>query len=86
MLSSLTNSISQKPDITKVNYPKTKDLWSSWFKAPCNQDSSTSFKLLYDYLKQHFWKEYTSWSDGYFVCAIGQANPDTIRNYIATQG
>jgi len=44
------------------------------------------WKLHYDYLKQHFWKEHTFWSDGYFVCSIGEANPETIRLYIATQG
>ena len=44
------------------------------------------WKLHYEYLKQQFWKEHTFWSDGYFVCSIGEANPETIRRYIATQG
>ena len=26
------------------------------------------------------------WSDGYFVCSIDEANPDTIRKYIENQG
>lgn len=26
------------------------------------------------------------WSRGYFVCSIGDANPETIRKYIETQG
>ena len=39
-----------------------------------------------DYLKKQFWKENTFWSDGYFVCSIGEANPDTIRKYIENQG
>jgi len=26
------------------------------------------------------------WSDGYFVCSIGEASPDTIRQYILLQG
>ena len=30
-------------------------------------------------LAKHFWKERTFWSDGYFVCSIGEAAPDTIR-------
>ena len=37
-------------------------------------------------LKQQFWKEHTFWSDGYFVCSIGEANPETIRKYIENQG
>ncbi|MDR1656881.1 MAG: transposase, partial [Deltaproteobacteria bacterium] len=29
-------------------------------------------------LQQHFWKERTFWSDGYFVSSIGQASLSTI--------
>jgi putative transposase len=38
------------------------------------------------YLNRCFWKEHTFWSDGYFVCSIGNANPATIQNYIRNQG
>jgi len=38
------------------------------------------------YLQKHFWKEKTFWTDGYFVCSVGEASPETIRNYIASQG
>jgi putative transposase len=44
------------------------------------------WKLYPNFLRQHFWKEHTFWSDGYFVCSIGEANPDTIRKYIEQQG
>lgn len=37
-------------------------------------------------LSKNFWKEHTFWSDGYFVCSIGEASPDTIRDYILSQG
>ena len=37
-------------------------------------------------LAKQFWKEHTFWSDGYFVCSIGETNPDTIRKYIENQG
>ncbi|MCF0201798.1 MAG: IS200/IS605 family transposase [Bacteroidaceae bacterium] len=37
-------------------------------------------------LKREFWAERTLWSDGYFVCSIGEANPETIRRYIEQQG
>ena len=37
-------------------------------------------------LSQNFWKEHTFWSDGYFVCSIGEASPDTISQYILSQG
>lgn len=47
------------------------------------------FKILLDgslYLKKHFWKENTFWSDGYFACSIGQVSKDVIEKYIQTQG
>ncbi|WP_417364363.1 transposase, partial [Galbibacter sp.] len=37
-------------------------------------------------LQKQFWRKRTFWSDGYFVCAIGQASPDTIPQYILSQG
>lgn len=37
-------------------------------------------------LRKYFCKEHSFWSDGYFVCSIGEANTDTIRKYIENQG
>jgi len=39
-----------------------------------------------NYLYSHFWKERTFWSDCYFVCSIGEASPNTIKQYILSQG
>ena len=33
-------------------------------------------------LIKYFWKEKTLWSDGYFVCSIGEACPNTVVEYI----
>ena len=38
------------------------------------------------FLSKHFLKEHTFWSDGYFACSIGEANPETIKRYIENQG
>jgi len=49
----------------------------------------TTFKIYKKhrhFLKQHFWKENTFWSDGYFVCSTGNANMETITKYINEQG
>ena len=51
--------------------------------------SVTTFHLWQKYkpfLGQHFWKENTFWTDGYFVCSVGEASPETIRQYIQNQG
>ncbi|WP_460764995.1 transposase [Niabella terrae] len=37
-------------------------------------------------LSKNFWEEHAFWSDGYFVCSIGEASPETVRQYILSQG
>ena len=37
-------------------------------------------------LRKQYWYQHLLWSDGYFVCSIGEASPDTIREYILSQG
>jgi putative transposase len=44
------------------------------------------YKIHKTFLKNHFWKENTFWSDGYFVGATGGASTEIIRKYIAEQG
>jgi putative transposase len=40
----------------------------------------------YIYLTEHFWKEKTFCSDGYFACSIGNISKETIQKYIESQG
>jgi putative transposase len=44
------------------------------------------YKKHRSFLKKHFWKENTFWSDAYFVCSTGDASTETIKKYIAEQG
>lgn len=37
-------------------------------------------------LRQHYWKEKTLWSDGYFAASVGQVSQQTIEHYIENQG
>jgi putative transposase len=37
-------------------------------------------------LRREYWYKNMFWSSGYFVCSIGEARPDTIRQYILSQG
>ena len=47
------------------------------------QESTVAiWKLHKNILSKNFWKEHTFWSDGYFVCSIGEASPETVRQYI----
>ncbi len=31
------------------------------------------------YLKKHFWKEKTFWTDGYFICSVGNVSEETLK-------
>jgi len=50
------------------------------------QTTFNAWKNYEAYLKKHFWKEKTLWSDGYFVCSTGDASTQTIQEYIKNQG
>ena len=59
------------PQIVKVLKSKsTIELWKEY-----SQD-----------LRKYFWYKNMFWSRGYFVCSIGNASEETIRNYIENQG
>lgn len=44
------------------------------------------WKIHKEYLKKYYWKEHTLWSDGYFVCSVGNASKEVIEEYIRNQG
>ena len=50
------------------------------------QVSTQRIWRLHPSLSQHYWYKRIFWSDGFFACSIGEASPDTIRQYILTQG
>ncbi len=51
------------------------------------QQSTKNIWQLYPILlRQNYWHQDLFWSDGYFVCSIGEASPDTIKEYILSQG
>jgi putative transposase len=44
------------------------------------------WKTQKEYLSKHYWAEHTLWSDGYFVCSIGNISKETAAEYIRNQG
>jgi putative transposase len=51
------------------------------------QESIRKLLLLhYTTLCQQYWYQHLLWSNGYFVCSIGEASPETIRQYILSRG
>lgn len=39
-----------------------------------------------DYLSMKYWNSKHFWTPAYFVCSVGDASEDTIREYIDNQG
>ena len=37
-------------------------------------------------LSKYFWKENTFWTDGYFICSIGNVSEKQLQEYIKNQG
>ena len=44
------------------------------------------WKLHKEYLSKHFGKEKTFWTDGYFICSIGNVSEKQLRICIENQG
>ena len=38
------------------------------------------------YIKHYLWKENTFWTDGYFICSVGNVSEQTLKEYIENQG
>ena len=70
MLISYPPKLSVTSIIRKLKQESTIYLWKNYSK----------------FLSKHFYKGHTFWSDGYFACSIGEANPETIKRYIENQG
>lgn len=37
-------------------------------------------------LRRYYWKERTFWTDGYFICSVGNVSQAQLRKYIENQG
>lgn len=44
------------------------------------------WKNCFNELNQFYWHKKLLWTKGYFVCSIGNSNPETIKKYIENQG
>ena len=44
------------------------------------------WKLYEPYLRKYFWHERTFWTDGYFLCSVGNISEKILKEYIENQG
>ena len=49
-------------------------------------DKDHIWKKYPDYLRKHFWKEHTFWTDRYFACSVGNVSEEMLKRYIENQG
>ena len=45
-----------------------------------------SWRKYHNYLSKCFWKEHTFWTDGYFICSVGNVSEKMLKEYIENQG
>ena len=48
-----------------VNLMKSYTTYHIWERYP-------------NYLRKHFWKEHTFWTDGYFACSVGNVSEEML--------
>lgn len=94
----LSYQISQKHNFTIKEMETDKDHIHYMIEAEPMMSISQIVNLLKSYttyhiwkryekfLSNHFWKEHTFWTDGYFACSIGNVSENTLREYIRNQG
>lgn len=67
--------IETQPNINLLNFIKTMKSYTTYHM----------WKLHKIFLSKHFWKEKTFWTDGYFICSIGNVGEKQLRKYIGNQ-
>ena len=50
------------------------------------QSTIEIWKMYRNELKKQYWIENTFWTDGYFICSIGNVSEKQLRKYIENQG
>ena len=76
-------------DKDHIHYMIETDTTISISKLVTLMKSYTTYhiwRLHKKYLSKHFWRENTFWTDGYFVCSIGNVSEKQLREYIENQG
>ena len=68
-----------------ISYPPKLSV-TSMVRRLKQESTILAWRAYRNLLRKYFWKEKTLWSDGYFVCSIGEACPNTVMEYIRNQG
>ena len=69
--------IETRPNINLADFVRTMNSYTTchiWKRKNSN------------YLSKQFWKERTFWTDGYFMCSVGNVSEKMLKAYIESQG
>ena len=76
-------------DRDHIHYMLETDTIHSISKIVKNMKSYITYHIWKSHekiLSQHFWKEKTFFTDGYFVCSVGNVSEKMLKEYIDHQG
>lgn len=68
--------IETRPNINLSNFVRTMKSYVTYH----------IWELYEPYLRKCFWKEKTFFTDGYFICSVGNVSEKTLKEYIENQG
>ena len=76
-------------DLDHIHYFIETEPTISISQIVCFMKSYTTYhiwKRYGKYLSKYLWNNNTFWTDGYFVCSVGNVSQETLKNYIQNQG
>lgn len=76
-------------DLDHIRYFIETEPTISISQIVCFMKSYTTYhiwKRYGKYLSKYLWNNNTFWTDGYFVCSVGNVSQETLKNYIQNQG
>lgn len=76
---------SNKGDLSWVN-GNLKIIVNTYYRTMKSYTTYHIWKKYHTYLSKCFWKEHTFWTDGYFVCSVGNVSEKILKECIENQG
>lgn len=88
-LSAKIDGRGMEDDLDHIHYFIETEPTISIGQIICFMKSYTTYhiwKRYGKYLSKYLWNNNTFWTDGYFVCSVGNVSQETLKNYIQNQG
>lgn len=76
---------SNKGDLSWAN-GNLKIIVNTYYRTMKSYTTYHIWKKYHTYISKCFWKEHTFWTDGYFVCSVGNVSEKILKECIENQG